>query len=125
MTTQKAEPGYPSGFTVGIYLPAQAPKEYVDRVADRVAELVYGEMLDDRGDWDPAVVGHPGDVFLVDSESGLHPHIYLSTSCLHEDHSYCASGTGVLGNKKPSACKFCEAPCVCKCHGKKNLLTDS
>lgn len=43
-------------------------------------------------------------------------HVYLSTSCLHGEHGYCQSHTGLSGAKKPSRCKFCEAPCVCDCH---------
>jgi hypothetical protein len=48
-------------------------------------------------------------------------HTYLSTSCIHDEHSYCSSPEG--GNdhgdtwtKQPSSCKFCSAPCVCDCH---------
>lgn len=43
-------------------------------------------------------------------------HVYLSTSCLHGEHGYCQSHTGLSGAKKPARCKFCEAPCVCDCH---------
>lgn len=51
------------------------------------------------------------------------PHWYLSTSCLHarepgrEDlHGYCQSNTGLGGAKRPASCKFCRAPCRCRCH---------
>jgi hypothetical protein len=48
-------------------------------------------------------------------------HVYLSTSCLHGLHEYCRSETGRADGgetwvKKPSRCKFCDAPCVCNCH---------
>ena len=58
------------------------------------------------------------------------PHIYLSTSCLHEEaelavgnhevadalHAYCAGETGACGAKEPAKCKFCDARCVCPRH---------
>ena len=48
-------------------------------------------------------------------------HEYLSTSCLHDEHVYCQSGTGSNGTtewaKTPASCKFCGASCVCPCHG--------
>ena len=43
-------------------------------------------------------------------------HAYLSTSCLHSDHDYCQSVTGLNGAKRAARCKFCDAPCVCGCH---------
>lgn len=43
-------------------------------------------------------------------------HMYLSTGCLHGDHSYCRQNTGKSGRKRPAACKFCQAPCICLCH---------
>lgn len=43
-------------------------------------------------------------------------HRYLSTSCLHNEHEYCQSNTGLAGAKTPAQCKFCEAPCICPCH---------
>ncbi|MFI1165609.1 hypothetical protein ACH4UM_18835 [Streptomyces sp. NPDC020801] len=43
-------------------------------------------------------------------------HVYLSTSCLHGEHDYCRSHTGLSGAKKPAQCKFCAAPCTCPCH---------
>ena len=42
---------------------------------------------------------------------------YLSTACYHEKHDYCAAMTGYQGEKRPSQCKFCDARCVCVCHG--------
>lgn len=44
-------------------------------------------------------------------------HVYLSTSCLHNEHGYCQSERGVTGDKTPAQCKFCAAPCICTCHG--------
>lgn len=47
-------------------------------------------------------------------------HVYLSTSCQHGQHDYCASATGSNGQtewvKRPGRCKFCPALCVCSCH---------
>ncbi|KOT57070.1 MULTISPECIES: hypothetical protein [Streptomyces] len=44
------------------------------------------------------------------------PHRYLSTGCLHGEHGYCQSHTGLSGSKTPASCKFCKAPCQCLCH---------
>jgi hypothetical protein len=48
-------------------------------------------------------------------------HEYLSTSCLHGEHAYCQSTTGISGSimwaKTPASCKFCGAACICPCHG--------
>lgn len=43
-------------------------------------------------------------------------HVYLSTGCLHSEHGYCQSHTGLSGAKTPAVCKFCKAPCQCPCH---------
>lgn len=43
-------------------------------------------------------------------------HVYLSTGCLHGDHDYCQSMTGLNGKKRPGECKHCDAKCVCDCH---------
>jgi hypothetical protein len=43
-------------------------------------------------------------------------HLYLSTSCYHDDHEYCQSDTGLAGAKTPAVCKFCKSPCTCDCH---------
>lgn len=43
-------------------------------------------------------------------------HIYLSTGCLHDQHTYCQSMTGLNGAKRPGECKFCGAKCFCPCH---------
>jgi len=47
-------------------------------------------------------------------------HVYLSTSCLHGKHSYCADLGGASGPKVPAECKFCKAPCICECHGEES-----
>lgn len=48
-------------------------------------------------------------------------HFYLSTSCQHGHHEYCASATGSNGEtewtKRPGRCKFCPSACICRCHG--------
>lgn len=43
-------------------------------------------------------------------------HRYLSTGCLHGEHDYCSSMTGLSGAKRPAQCKFCETTCICECH---------
>jgi hypothetical protein len=43
-------------------------------------------------------------------------HRYLSTGCLHGDHDYCKSMTGLNGAKRPAECKKCGAKCICTCH---------
>lgn len=50
------------------------------------------------------------------SDPGPAEHRYLSTGCLHGEHAYCSSMTGVSGDKRPAQCKFCSAKCVCSCH---------
>lgn len=52
---------------------------------------------------------------------GLYPaaptvHRYLSTACLHGEHGYCQSDTGLSGAKVPASCKWCGAACTCSCH---------
>jgi hypothetical protein len=44
-------------------------------------------------------------------------HEYLSTGCLHGRHDYCAAMTGYQGTKRAARCKFCDAACICECHG--------
>jgi hypothetical protein len=46
-----------------------------------------------------------------------HEHDYLSTACLHGQHTYCQSDSGAAGAKIPGKCKFCPALCSCECHG--------
>src|SRR5690606_29243321 len=48
--------------------------------------------------------------------TGATGHRYLSTGCLHDEHSYCSNVDGIAGLKKPAQCKFCAAPCICDCH---------
>lgn len=44
-------------------------------------------------------------------------HIYHSTGCLHTNHEHCYNDHTISGKpKKPHACKFCEAECICPCH---------
>lgn len=59
-------------------------------------------------------------------------HRYLSTACLHHQHDYCNAPTvtrdgeweflgpsyssGRDAPKRPAECKFCSAPCRCRCH---------
>lgn len=50
------------------------------------------------------------------SEVQKKSHVYLSTSCFHGQHHYCANIGGVASPKVPATCKFCPAECVCNCH---------
>jgi hypothetical protein len=52
-------------------------------------------------------------------------HGYMATGCLHGNtvlpdgrtgHQYCQDSTGKNGAKKAQSCKFCAAPCRCRCH---------
>jgi hypothetical protein len=118
--TKQPELNTKNGFTIGIYLPPEAPTEIVEKVFDRVAELVYGELTADRGAWDPFVVGRAGDLMRIDHDCECcPPHVYFSTSCFHGDHNYCQKESGLIGIKTPAVCKFCSAPCVCVCHAQK------
>jgi hypothetical protein len=58
------------------------------------------------------------DLMTADAHQPGHPdkHSYLSTGCLHGEHGYCQSNTGAAGAKIPAQCKFCAAPCRCRCH---------
>jgi hypothetical protein len=38
----------------------------------------------------------------------LGTHVYLSTGCLHGQHDYCRSNTGLS--------ELCETSCACRCH---------
>lgn len=45
-------------------------------------------------------------------------HHYLSTGCFHGEHAYCQSSVRADGQPKfPGQCKFCDARCICVCHG--------
>jgi hypothetical protein len=62
-----------------------------------------------------ALVGHAATT-LTRLAHRLGTHRYLSTGCLHHDHNYCQGKTGQAGTKAPARCKFCSAPCQCRCH---------
>lgn len=106
------------GYTISVYLPPGVTSEQVDVVLDYISVGVYGHLLEDRGQWDPFIVGHRGDVLQIDhvGHECCPPHIYFSTSCFHGDHGYCQAERGLIGNKTPGVCKFCSAPCTCSCH---------
>ncbi|MFH9426040.1 hypothetical protein [Streptomyces sp. NPDC017529] len=53
---------------------------------------------------------------LAAAETVPSPHRYLSTGCLHGEHGYCQSHTGLCGAKTPAVCKWCKSPCQCLCH---------
>lgn len=46
----------------------------------------------------------------------MNDHVYLSTACFHEHHVYCKATIGILGEKRPAECKFCDSKCICECH---------
>lgn len=100
-----------NGSTIVAYFPREADPDLVSRFLDRVSQMAY-DYFPNREGWDPFVFQHAGDVLHVDNDD----HVYLSTSCLHDDHEYCQSNTGLCGQKKPGVCKFCEASCICSCH---------
>lgn len=101
----------PVGRTVVIYFPPEADEELVDRFAGKVFVLA-NDFFPSRDNWDPFVVTQRGDICHVDGDE----HVYLSTSCFHDEHTYCQSNTGQCGQKKPACCKFCQSPCICDCH---------
>jgi hypothetical protein len=81
----------------------------VSRVRGLLAGIRSGETIDPAEL--RAILGTPvGD----DAISGVH--YYLSTGCLHGEHEYCQAKTGAAGAKVPAVCKFCAAPCRCRCH---------
>jgi hypothetical protein len=88
-------------------------------LAERDAETAgYRRMVDHQAkeyieqQWAQLLAGPPERVI---AEQG---HRYLSTACLHGEHDYCAGKTRQDGGEKvPAKCKFCEARCVCGCHG--------
>ena len=115
--SEQSEQEYPKGFTLSIYMPPEASAAEIQLLQDRVSKLVYGELFQDRGSWDPFIVGHGGDILQVDKDCECcPPHLYFSTSCFHGNHTYCQQETGLIGTKVPARCKFCEAPCLCSCH---------
>lgn len=76
--------------------------------------VVFWDGIDDA-EW---VHGHAGAtriVWLDDAKAPDH-HVYLSTGCLHGEHTYCQGRTGQAGAKKPAECKWCAAKCRCSCH---------
>jgi hypothetical protein len=105
-----------SGYTVAAYFPPEADWEMVQFFLDRLSVLADGYFTDRKG-WDPFVFGQRGDVLHVDCEG----HVYLSTSCFHDEHEYCQSSQGVNESgekwkKYPNRCKFCDSVCICPCH---------
>lgn len=116
------------------------------RAADHTKQLpvmsVPQSLIDDAADWQRYVAAHETPATAPpeaatgphgapqasgDTEDATTPerppsartdvqHDYLSTGCLHGNHGYCQSHTGLSGNKQPASCKFCHAPCQCTCH---------
>ena len=79
----------------------------LDMLSDRMPAGLWHRYLDhvELADAVLAVVQDPGR------------HHYLSTGCLHGDHDHCRCATNTTGQPKiPGVCKFCAAPCECRCH---------
>jgi hypothetical protein len=96
------------GYTIGVYLPPQAPWEAVEATLDAIADHVHSLPGDD---WDGFVVGLAGDILGIDGEPEfplpIRPdgtHHYVSTYCVHGDHAACRR-----------VCKSCPAECACDC----------
>lgn len=70
-----------------------------------------------NADWDDSHV-RAGLAAVLAIVHSADPHIYLSTGCLHGDHTYCqVEARRYDGSTKTAAtCKFCASPCVCPCH---------
>lgn len=108
----------PVGRTVVVYFPPEADEELVDRFTGKV-HVLADDFFPSRNNWDPFVFSQRGDICHVDGDE----HVYLSTGCLHGDHTYCQSSTGLCGQKTPGVCKFCKTPCVCNCHSENESET--
>ncbi len=108
--------GENKGWTVVTYFPPKADSEAVLRFQNTIA-LLAEKAFEDREGWNPSTFAHRGDVFQIDKDCECcAPHVYLSTSCFHNDHNYCKGQIGLVGNKTPAVCKFCKTPCICPCH---------
>lgn len=106
------------GFTAFVYFPPEADWEKVQKFFDQISMLAVEGFFSDREGWDPFVAGHTRDIMGIDCKQG---HLYLSTACLHANHSYCQGKDGFCGPKTPAVCKFCAAPCLCSCHQQKQV----
>lgn len=112
-----SEERYEDGFTIAVYVPAGASREDVDALFQVVSATVPEGIRTDSGESDVFVFGRSGDVFQLErADPDYSPHIYLSTSCYHGNHGYCQTERGLFGLKTPACCKFCAAPCCCRCH---------
>jgi hypothetical protein len=102
-----------------------SPEELLETVTEallrldmRMGQLVYEVELPPADDelwafWRPFAALA---IKVYTSALEGHPHVYLSTGCLHGNHEYCKGLTGAVGAKIPAQCKFCQAGCVCFCH---------
>lgn len=98
------------GVVTGLYGPIPAIAAVVMGVRD--AEMERLAEVDEQCDAAVAqLAAAHGHQLAADGT-----HHYFSTGCLHGEHAYCQGGTGRVGAKKPSQCKFCAAPCRCECH---------
>lgn len=64
-------------------------------------------------------------VYTLDAQAAIaagDEHVYLSTSCLHGRHDYCAATGRMVDDgagmqlKDSATCKWCPAKCICECH---------
>lgn len=105
MTGQHEWSDMPKAFTVGMYLPPGTP----DKTAKLLMKQISAHLQE--------VLGVQGEVWKIDHDCECcSPHIYLSTSCFHGNHTYCQNETGLIGTKIPGECKFCHSKCICPCH---------
>lgn len=86
----------------------------------RVAAWIVDKPYQDPTAGERAAVRLAAEVKRFRADGG-HDHVYLSTSCWHDEHRRCSDDTatdtdGQSFRKQPARCKFCAAPCVCPCH---------
>lgn len=62
--SEQPAPAYPSGYTIGVYIPPEASAADLDAIMTRVADAVHDYQYE--GQWDPHVVGHAGDLLYVE-----------------------------------------------------------
>jgi hypothetical protein len=114
MTKQHEWSNMPNGYTVGIYFPPSASETVTSRAMERIAQIMREEL------------DVEGAVWKIDHDCECcAPHVYLSTSCFHGNHTYCQTETGLIGVKIPGECKFCHSPCICPCHRETETENDT
>lgn len=103
----------PTAYNVGIN-DGTAAGRTVHHLHIHLIPRYAGDVPDPRGGVRLILPGPSPDLWSDRPTTGAH--VYLSTGCHHGRHDYCAAMTGWQGEKRPAICKFCPAPCVCRCH---------